>query len=275
MSCEAQPTQLERGHFFGVNRLERQVGGFLLSETHYPRRRAAPPHLHALPYFGFLLAGGYVEQISRRPVSFAPLSFVFHPAGDVHFGHVGDSGARLLHVEIAPNVVDQLWDDCPLPAESLERHSGLLVSLSQRLYREFRSTDAASSLVIEGLALQILGELARRVPQPDNGPRWLHRAREVVHSECSRPLTIQSVAAEVGVSSVRLSRAFRKAFGESLGSYQRRLRIRQACDLLCNEEMSVAEIALVTGFADQSHFTRVFRRITGTTPAAYRRHALL
>jgi AraC family transcriptional regulator len=92
-----------------------------------------------------------------------------------------------------------------------------------------------------------------------------------VHAESSRPLTVQSVAAEVGISPVRLSRAFRKAFGESLGSYQRRLRVAEACARLRDEELSLAEIALAAGFTDQSHFTRVFRRLTGTTPAAFRR----
>jgi AraC family transcriptional regulator len=271
MAHTSQPTCLERGHFFGVNYLERQIAGFQLSETHYAGGLSAPPHLHPLPYFCFLLEGGYVEQLGQRPVSFAPPSFVFHPAREVHFGHVGEAGARLLHVEIAPRLIEQLREERGLPEEGLDRHSGVLASLSRRLYREFRLTDAASSLVIEGLALEILGELVRAAPMRDARPRWLELARERVHAELSRPLSVQSVAAELGVNAVRLSRAFRKAFGESLGSYQRRLRVREACNRLRDEDLSLAEIALGAGFTDQSHFTRVFRRLTGTTPAAFRR----
>lgn len=271
MADGSQPTCLERGHFFGENRLERQVTGFLLSETHYPGGLSAPPHLHPLPYFGFLLAGGYLEHLGQRAVSFAPRSFVFHPACEVHFGRVGEAGARLLHVEIAPGLVDRLREERGLPDQSIDRRCGPLAALSQRLHREFRLTDAASALVIEGVALEILGELVRLVPRSDGRPRWLERARERVHADCSQPLSVQSVAAEIGVSPVRLSRAFRKAFGESLGAYQRRLRVREACDRLRDEEQSLAEIALSAGFTDQSHFTRVFRRFTGTTPAAFRR----
>ncbi|MFL5576237.1 MAG: helix-turn-helix domain-containing protein [Gemmatimonadaceae bacterium] len=265
------PTCLERGHFFGVNRLERQVAGFLLSETHYPGGLEAPPHLHPLPYFGFLLAGGYLEQLGRRAVSFAPRSFVFHPARAVHFGRVGEAGARLLHVEITPTLIDHLREEHRLPDESIFRRSGPLASLSHRLYRELRHGDAASELVVEGVALEIVGELVRAGPRTEERPRWLERARERVHAEPSRPLSVQSVAAEVGVSPVRLSRAFRRAFGESLGSYHRRLRVREACGRLRDDALSLAEIALAAGFTDQSHFTRVFRRLTGTTPAAFRR----
>jgi AraC family transcriptional regulator len=271
MAHDPQPTCLERGHFFGVNHLERQVAGFQLSETHYPGGLSAPPHLHPLPYFGFLLSGGYLEHWGHRAVSFAPQSFVFHPAREVHFGRAGEAGARLLHVEIAPGLIDQLRDERGLPDESMDRHSGPLASLSRRLYREFRLTDAASGLVIEGVALEILGELVRTAQRSDERPRWLERARERVHVEFSQPLSVQSIAADLGVSPARLSRAFRKAFGESLGSYQRRLRVQDACGRMRDKELSLAEIALAAGFTDQSHFTRVFRRLTGTTPAAFRR----
>lgn len=268
---DATPTHLERGHFLGENRVERQIAGFMLFETHYPGGLSAPPHLHALPYFGFLVAGGYLEHLGRRPVEFAPRSFVFHPARAVHFGRVGVRGARLFHVEIAPTLLDALHEEHALPHESLFRRSGPLAALAQRLYREFRLDDAASALVVEGIALEIVGELVRAAPRSDGRPRWLERARERVHAEPSRPLSIQAVAADVGVSPVRLSRAFRKAFGESLGAYHRRLRVSEACARLREGEASLAEIAIAAGFTDQSHFTRVFRRVMGTTPAAYRR----
>ena len=65
MSTTRTPTCLERGHFFGVNRLERHAGAFLLSETHYRAGLNVPPHMHPLPYFGFLLDGCYLEHSER------------------------------------------------------------------------------------------------------------------------------------------------------------------------------------------------------------------
>jgi AraC family transcriptional regulator len=66
-------------------------------------------------------------------------------------------------------------------------------------------------------------------------------------------------------------RLSRRAFGESLGSYQRRLRVRLACERLRDSSLSLAAIALDAGFTDQSHFTRVFKRLIGATPAVFRR----
>jgi len=273
MAGAAHPTHLDCGHFFGVNRLERQVAGFLLSETHYRGGLLVPPHIHALPYFAYLLAGGYQEHLGRQQtLTFAPQSFVFHPAHEVRHGRLGDTGARLFHVEFARRCLDQLRDEGSLLGDSLVRQVGPVVRLSQSLYREFRQTDTASHFAIEGLTLEIVGTLLRAAPREDaRVPRWLERAREQVDDEPARLLSVQAMAAEAGVSPVRLSRAFRRAFGESLGSYQRRARIRLACERLREADATLAGIALDAGFTDQSHFTRVFKRLIGTTPAVFRR----
>jgi AraC family transcriptional regulator len=67
-----------------------------------------------------------------------------------------------------------------------------------------------------------------------------------------------------------LARSFQRAKGSSVGEYQRGLRIALARRALTNEHASIAEVAAMAGFTDQSHFARVFRRMTGETPRDYR-----
>ncbi len=69
---------------------------------------------------------------------------------------------------------------------------------------------------------------------------------------------------------MHLSRVFRRFQKEGIGEYVHRLRARTACTQLLKPELSLAEISLSTGFSDQSHFTRAFRKITGVTPNAFR-----
>lgn len=272
MASAARPTHLDCGHFFGVNRLERRVAEFLLSETHYRGGLQVPPHVHALPYFAYLLTGGYREHLGRHDMTFQPQSFVFHPSHEVRHGRLADDGARLFHVEMAPRCLEQLRDEGGLLGESVVRQVGPMVRLSQSLYREFRQTDSASSFAIEGLTLEIVGSLLRAAQRTESDlPRWLVRAREQLEDDPARPQTVQAIALEAGVSPIRLSRAFRRVFGESLGSYQRRARIRRACERLRDRSVPLAQIALEAGFTDQSHFTRVFKRLLGITPAAFRR----
>ena len=268
MTCE--PTPLEPGHFYGTNRREQHVHGLILSDTHYRASQRVPPHVHQRAYFGFLLGGGYVEQLGRRAVTFEPLSVAFHPPREARSGAISERGARLFHVELPDAWMNRLREVGGVPDAALDHHGGPVCALARTLYREFHHPDAASPLVIEGVVLEMLGSLLRR-PPADPAPGWLARAREMLRDEAADAPSLTAVAAEVGVAPVRLARAFRRLYAESPGDFVRRERIRRACDRLAVPETSIAEIACELGFADQSHFTRVFRRIVGVTPAAWRR----
>jgi AraC-like DNA-binding protein len=69
---------------------------------------------------------------------------------------------------------------------------------------------------------------------------------------------------------VFLARAFRKHHGCTVGEYVRQLRVERAMERLARSDDSLAAIALDVGFADFSHFARVFKRQTGTTPGRFR-----
>jgi AraC family transcriptional regulator len=143
--------------------------------------------------------------------------------------------------------------------------------LAIRLYREFQEPDALSPLVVEGLILEILGELARQPVSPEAAPRWLRAVAEVLHIRFRENLSLSDVARAAGVHPAHLARSFRRHFRCSAGEYVRRLRVEHACSELCRRDTPLAQIALEAGFADQSHLSVVFKRHTGLTPAAYRR----
>ena len=95
-------------------------------------------------------------------------------------------------------------------------------------------------------------------------------AVELISAEYPRTLTVAEMAASVSMSSSSFSRTFRDHFGCTPAQYLRRVRVMAACDLLSTTDAPMSEIASATGFFDQSHFTREFRRSRGVTPTAYR-----
>jgi AraC family transcriptional regulator len=141
-----------------------------------------------------------------------------------------------------------------------------------RLARELDGLDDLSAFAAEGLVLEMLVSLARlETPGVHRPPEWLLRAQELLHAHFSEPIRIAQVAGVVGVHPAHLARAFRTHFRLSMGSYLRRLRLDWAARELIQSDTSLAAVALAAGFADQSHFTRFFKRHTGLTPNAYRR----
>src|SRR5262249_39702212 len=142
--------------------------------------------------------------------------------------------------------------------------------LAVRLYGEFRLMDAVSPLAIEGLVLEILAELVRLAAPPRLSP-WLGRARDLLHDRFQENLGLAEIADAVGVHPVYLASTFRRHFGQTIGDYHRQLRVEFACNQLATGRAPLAEIALAAGFADQSHFARVFKRYLGMTPGTYRK----
>jgi len=80
----------------------------------------------------------------------------------------------------------------------------------------------------------------------------------------------EELAAAAGVQPAQLTRAFRAHYGEGIGEYARRLRLEWAAESLVRTDVGLALLAAEAGFADQSHFTRAFRRLYGLAPGRYR-----
>jgi AraC family transcriptional regulator len=77
----------------------------------------------------------------------------------------------------------------------------------------------------------------------------------------------------VGVHPDHLVHAFRRQYHCTVGEYVRQLRIEFACRQITSSDMPLAEIAVEAGFADQSHFTKTFKRLVGMTPSEFQRHS--
>ena len=101
-------------------------------------------------------------------------------------------------------------------------------------------------------------------------PRVAHRIAEYIDSRLSENVSLEAMAGIAGLSVFHFVRAFRQSFGMPPHSYLLRGRIERAHRLLEQTELSLSEIALSTGFSDQSHFAKYFRRLTGMTPSTAR-----
>ena len=132
--------------------------------------------------------------------------------------------------------------------------------------------DTASLLAIEGLTLELLVELSRHsgILPERRLPRWLTRAKEILHERSSETISLGEVAKQVHIHPVHLAREFRRFYGCTLGEYLRGLRIQWACRKLSSSDIPLVEIALGAGFAHQAHFSRLFKRYTGMTPTEFR-----
>lgn len=267
-SCVVNNCRLHAGAYFGAvdARVECPLG--LLSRVIHATGRSLPTHEHAQAYFSLLLAGDYLEEAGGSEWRYQPFDAGFHPARVPHCDSIGAAGARFLCLEVSAEPLDaadvRVWNAPALLA------ADVAVQLL-RLYRPL-IIGTLSAIECETAVWELCGEVSREPRYAERGyPAWLRRCVELVEGEFAEPLTVQDIARRSGIHPVHLSREFRRRFGESLGEYTNKVRVRHACALMRCDTVPLAAVAAATGFTDQSHLCRVFKSLLRCTPSEFRR----
>ncbi|WP_345948163.1 chromate resistance protein ChrB domain-containing protein [Mucilaginibacter sp. PAMB04274] len=128
---------------------------------------------------------------------------------------------------------------------------------------------------------QVLLDVYHKFLQDDKGkskvPAWAKELREIIQDQLdiNLSLSLKDLSGELNVHPAYLSREFSKYFDNlSFGEYVRKMRIDKAIKLLETTTHSLSDVAYLTGFSDQSHFTRIFKKQTGQSPLLYRKSLL-
>jgi transcriptional regulator GlxA family with amidase domain len=137
--------------------------------------------------------------------------------------------------------------------------------------------DEYSSLYIDSLTLAACIDFLRLGAESSSRvgarlpPRQLRRVTEYILDHLGDPVRLGDLAALTGLSQSQFGRAFKVSTGVTPHRWHLNARIAKAQELLLSNAMDLSEIALLTGFAEQSHFTRVFKSVVGASPRAWQR----
>jgi AraC family transcriptional regulator len=250
--------------------------GLKLTEVIYNTQMMTSKHWHQQDGFCLVLSGSYSENYNKKILECTPQTVTFSPAGEEHLNSFHSETSHCFIIDIEAECLKRVRE-CGLTLSSpADFHKGSLVWLASRVYNEYKNMDAASPLAIEALTLEMLVEVSRgfTVASERKPPPWLQQARVFIHEHFSQKFSLGEVASSVGVHPIYLASEFRRHYQCTVGGYVRRLRIEYACRELIENETSLVEIALAAGFSSQSHFSSVFKRMTGMTPATYQATAL-
>jgi AraC family transcriptional regulator len=263
--------QPQTGRYFGISSPIHQVSGLRLSERTYSPDFKTPSHSHPEAYFCLILEGTSRQTYGAKNRVREPLTTTFYPPNELQSEFFGGAGGRIFNIEIDARWLCHFREYSVIEEQSNDVRGGAVAWLMSKLYHEFCRMDYTSALMIEGLTLEIIAEASRTYATAgDRRSRWLEQARDILHEQFADNLTLACIAKTVGVHPVYLASSFRKKYNSTMGDYRQRLRIEFACGELSKSRSSLADVALAAGFANQAHFSRTFKRFTGTTPAKYR-----
>lgn len=155
----------------------------------------------------------------------------------------------------------------------------VLYHLAQAILPALHEPAAANQLFIDHVLLAMCAHSIARYGRiaPVSGkftttltPLQERLAKELIASNLGNDLSVERIAQECSLSRSHFSRAFKQATGVAPHTWLLQMRVEKAKELLLAPGMSLVNIAQTCGFADQPHLTRVFTRLVGTTPSAWR-----
>ncbi|AZO08959.1 MULTISPECIES: AraC family transcriptional regulator [unclassified Mesorhizobium] len=253
------------------------LGGLEMLAARY-RDHAYALHTHPTWVFGVVVAG--VEKLRmgpRRHLATAGSIIIVNPEEP----HDGEKGApsgwayRTCYPDVA--LMAEIAAELELPGLPMFRHGVVQAPAlarafvqAHRLAEQGLEQEAAMLVVLRELVGRFgAGQRADRVADDGEASRRFRLYGEMIAADLSIGFDLAHLAVAAGVTRFQVIRDFRRAVGMTPGQYLRDRRIR-AASVLIKTDMPLAEIAAATGFADQSHLTRVFKAIKGLSPGAWR-----
>ena len=252
---------------WGIRTIESLAANGLRFDTvEYTRGHWSERHAHDIAYIDLVLSGGQNARLTGDEVCRPPGTLALMP---VRGGHAMNSvrDTRTFQVAILPS-----WEG----ADRIFQGECSLVDLGPtawgitRMYAEFRRPDDLTALVLEGQFRAFLDEFCGSGENSEHRATWLPKAQEFVKTHALQGFTVSEMAAQIGVDPAHLMRSYLRRYGCTVGEDARKMRLVHACRLLVKEDHSLGEVAVLAGFADQSHLTRTCKQLTGLTPGEYR-----
>ena len=256
---------------------------FEILRARYTRQRFAP-HAHHEFVFGIVEAGAARTFFRGAEDVHAAGSVITFGPGEVHTGapacnegwsyrvlYPSEPLVRLIAHEATGRELTPTFDTSfvhdPALAHRVRATHEILESDADCLQKECALLEVIGEIVIRHASARpnASASLSR-----SRSPAALRRVRDLLEAEYARTVTVRELAQVAGLSTFHLIRVFRATFGLPPYKYLEQIRIQQARRLI-RLGFPLTHVVHATGFSDQSHLTRYFKRIVGVTPGMYAR----
>jgi len=266
------PTSVALERFVGAAIHVHGRGAVGIHEAAFDPSLVVPVHVHDVAVVSLVLSGVATERVEEGTRVIAAQDLIFTPAFAPHSYQFTKPG-RWLNMQLSRAWIERATDGQPLLHERSQIvRSGSAASWAMRVRTEVQHADTASALAIDGAMMLMIADLARiRLDAARFRPRWLNRVEEALDASIADPPSVETLAELAGVRPTHLLRTFRKYHGATIANFMRARRLQHARTRVATTDHPLSMIALDTGFADQAHFTRVFKQAFGETPGQYAR----
>lgn len=224
-------------------------------------------HFHEEPYLAMIFNGCVIDKRKNCENEMSSGGLIFYHAGENH---------QIIN-RIVPNRYMSLsfnWDF--LSRKSItEAKLDILINKNPaskftilKIYKEILENDESSEAAMEMLMFNLIDE---KIEIKLKRPSWINKVHQLLNDNWNKPLSLRDLAIVADVHPKTISRQFPKYFSCTLGEYRRQQKINKSFPLIKSSKLTLTEIAHECNFADQSHFIRTFKEMTGFLPKHFQK----
>jgi AraC family transcriptional regulator len=224
-------------------------------------------HYHETAHLHFILNGGMIDRRKNSETERISSELTFFHAGELHESIYRGFPVRNITIELEADFF----------RKNSVSEADLYLSVSQnptakfnmlKVYKEILAKDEFSHSSIDML---LLGLIEAKNVYERVRPLWINKVSELLHDNWDKELSVQDLALVANVHPKTISKYFSKYFACTLGEYRRKIKVEKALTLIKTSKLTLTEIAYECGFYDQSHFTGIFKELTGFLPKQFKK----
>ena len=200
--------------------------------------------------------------------------WVFPPHTKYKYSHVSGEELEYMYVHFSGSQVEDILSECGIkkhPAVNRTKDEGDIYLRFRSIFDAFTTHDSLRDRELSALLERLLISLGRSILRQDSKIPALKRSIAYLNSSYDTRITVPELAKMENLSVSRFSTLFKTVMGVPPLEYVTQLRISTACALLSTTDLSVCDVSLSVGYSDPHFFSRVFKKITGLSPAEFKK----
>lgn len=257
--------------FLGKSQLSNPVMGCTVALTSYAGNRSFEEwHSHQNASISLLLNGTHEEDLFGKKHKRVPGDIKFIPAGEMHRCNNYAPDARKINLDLSDTLLKEM-DTCADQVINLLQYSSQVKFTLLKFYHELHDSACNTPASAQLTLYQLLHPAKKQITGTRQLPLWAMRLQQILHDEWNQPFELNDLAMRIGIHPVTISRYFPLYFSSTLSNYIRHIKVDKALAMIKVSRLNLTDIAYQCGFADQAHFTRTFKEVTGYLPKDFRR----
>ncbi|WP_108808191.1 helix-turn-helix domain-containing protein [Aquimarina spinulae] len=259
---------LKRGCYLAPKYNIYDFNDFLIGVTNYKNPiETGIWHSHEKPLISFVLYGHNTEYRKGKKTERTARCINYYHAHELHKNVYHNFPSKHISLEIDTSFLTKYnYTEAEIELalkKSYDSHFTFIKLMNEAEINDLQSYDSIEMLFLEFIENSIKSK------EETGFPYWMQSIRDILNDRWNENVSLKELANQVNIHPTTISKNFRQYFQCTFGEYTRKLKVNHSIDIIHSSQYSLTEIAYICGFSDQSHFTRIFKSMTGYLPKEY------